>query len=40
MAKCAKELQNAHFSKGQNLAHSAAREKKQDEQETPLQDTH
>ena len=40
MAKCAKGMRKAHFSKGQKLTHSAAREEKNAEQETPLQYTH
>ena len=36
MAKCAKGIQNAHFSNGQKLTHSPAREEKHAEQETPL----
>ena len=36
----AKDIQNAHFSKGQKLTHSPAREEKHAEQETPLQYTH
>ena len=40
VAKCAKGLQNAHFSKGQKLTHSPAREERHAEQETPLHYTH
>ena len=36
MAKCAKGIQNAHFSKGQKLTHSPAREEKHAEQETVI----
>ena len=36
MANCAKGIQNAHSSKGQELTHSPAREEKQAEQDTPL----
>ena len=39
-AKCAKGIQNAHFSRGQKLTHSHAREEKHAEQETPLHYTH
>ena len=35
VAKCTKGIRNAHFSKGQKLRHSPAREEKQTEQETP-----
>ena len=40
LAKCAKGIQNAHFSKGQKLTHSPAREEKHAEQETPVHYTH
>ena len=40
MPKCAKGIQDAHFSKGQKLTHSPAREEKHAEQETPLHYTH
>ena len=40
MAKCAKGIQNAHFSKGQKLTHSPAHEEKHAGQETPLHYTH
>ena len=40
MAKCAKGIQNAHFSRGQKLTYYPAREEKHAEQETPLHYTH
>ena len=40
MAKFAKDIQNANFSKGQKLTHSPSREEKHAEQETPLHYTH
>ena len=40
MAKCAKGIQNAHFSKGQNLTHSLADVEKHAGQETLLHYTH
>ena len=40
VAKCAKGIQNAPFSKGQKATHSPAREEKHAEQETPLHYTH
>ena len=40
VAKCAKGIQNAHFSNCQKLTHSPAREEKHAEQETPLHYTH
>ena len=40
MAKCAKGIQNALFSKGQKLTHTPAREKKRVEQKTRLHYTH
>ena len=40
MAKCAKGIQNAHFSSSQEITHSPAREEKDSEQETPLHYTH
>ena len=40
MAKCAKGIQKAHFSKGQKLTHSPANEEKHAGQETPLHYTH
>ena len=40
MAKCAKDIQNARFSKRQKLTHSPAYEEKHAGQETPLDYTH
>ena len=40
MAKSAKSIQNPHFSNGQKLTHSPAREEKHAEQETPLYNNH
>ena len=40
VVKCAQGIQNAHFSQGQKLTHSPAREEKHAEQETPLHYTH
>ena len=40
MAKCAKGIQNAHFSNGQKLTHSPAHVEKHAGQETPLHYTH
>ena len=40
VAKCAKGIQNAHFSKGQKLIYSPTREEKHPEHETPLHYTH
>ena len=40
MAKCAKAIQNAYFSKGDRLTDSPAREEKHAKQETPLHYTH
>ena len=40
MDKYAKGIQNAHFSRGQKLTHSDAREEKHAEQVTPLRYTH
>ena len=40
VAKCAKGIQNAHFSKGQKLTHSRAHVEKHAGQETPLHYTH
>ena len=40
MAKCAKGIQNAQFSGGKKLTHSAAREEKHAEQQTPLHYSH
>ena len=39
MAKCAKGMQNASFSKGQKLTHTPACEEKHAEQVTPLRYT-
>ena len=40
MAKCAKGIQKAHFSKGQKLMHSPVHVKKHAGKETPLHYTH
>ena len=40
MAKCAKGIQNAHFSNGQKLMHSPAKVEKHVGQETQLHYTH
>ena len=40
VAKYAKGMQNAHFSKGQKLTHSPAHEERHAGQETPLYYTH
>ena len=40
VARCAKGIQNAHFSDGQKLKHTPVREEKHAEQETPLNYTH
>ena len=40
MAKCAKGIHNAHFSKGQKLAHSPAHEENHAGQEKPKHYTH
>ena len=40
VAKCAKGIQNARFSKGKKLTHSPAHEEKHAGQETPLHYTH
>ena len=40
VAKCAKGIQNAHFSKSQKLTHNPPHEEKHAGQETPLHYTH
>ena len=40
VAKCAKGIQNIHFSKGKKITHSPAGEEKHAVQETPLHYTH
>ena len=40
MAKCAKGIQNAHFSNGQKLTHTPTGEEKHTEQVTALHYTH
>ena len=40
VANCTKGIQNAHFSRGQKVTHSPAREEKNAEQESPLYYTH
>ena len=40
VAKCAKGIQNIHFSNGQKLTHSPAHEEKHAGQEKPLHYTH